>query len=44
MPFFLYFVNHEKHFKKVMFLKRIWARMILLLVGVWTNVEVEDKL
>ncbi|MFT5019032.1 MAG: hypothetical protein ACI9CU_000408, partial [Polaribacter sp.] len=30
--------------KKVMFLKRIWARMILLLVGVWTNVEVEDKL
>ncbi|MDA9120759.1 1-acyl-sn-glycerol-3-phosphate acyltransferase [Flavobacteriales bacterium] len=43
-PFFYYFVHREEHFKKAMFLKRIWARMILLLAGVWTTVELEDKL
>ncbi len=43
-PFFYYFVNHEQHFRKAMFLKRVWARMILFLVGVRTKFHVEEKL
>ncbi len=43
-PFFLYFVHREQHFKKAMFLKRIWARMICFITGVRTTVEIEEPL
>jgi len=43
-PFFHYFVHRERHFKKAMVLKRIWARAILFLVGVRTTVQLDDPL
>ena len=41
-PFLHYFVHREQHFRKAFALKRVWARMICLLIGVRTTVKVDD--
>lgn len=43
-PFFYYFVHREQHFRKAMFLKRVWARLHSFLIGVSCRVEREDEL
>jgi 1-acyl-sn-glycerol-3-phosphate acyltransferase len=43
-PFFYYFVHREQHFGKAMFLKRVWARLHSVLIGVWCRMEREDEL
>lgn len=43
-PFFLYFVQRERHFRKAMFLKRVWAHMMTWPMGVITLTEVEEEL
>jgi 1-acyl-sn-glycerol-3-phosphate acyltransferase len=42
-PFFLYFVQHEEHFGKAMFLKRVWARLMTWPMGMITLTEEEER-
>lgn len=43
-PLFYFFVHREQHFKKAMALKRVWAHVHCILIGVWSRVEVKDPL